>query len=501
MELDRLVRRLIDFLTPTVSHLAKHGREGLRVDLHLDSQLLQATRHLWGLLEPVISSRHELRHSLDAFGAAPEDEECRRAVRSVVKDILSHDVPLAREMESFFRDVDRNRCPRTKELSLSVAGPPGPADKAFQRLEIVRLLRSGIDPNRIAAKFKVDLPEIFSTNYLYSTAGAEGAILTAGSAPTWVDQLDNKDPLLRRLEMVRLLRTGTPASAVARQFDALEDYVLLIGQRFAEHGLPGIITDEDKVRFGPLHDEIRICSYNLQGVRKDGPFRFRLMARELSGYRPDLIAFQEVVSGAGVEDTGGQMARWLSSMSGEHYRSDFTYCHQFMDKYPEGVAVCARVPMKVAASIDLTANLSKGLRPSMDRRAHVAEAIVSGKKVLLVSVHLDHVKAGDVRRAQAEKLLSELDRLTLNIAYHALVLAGDLNDVEDSPALMLLKDAGYRDSYRACHKKGGATFPVPNPHSRIDYILVKGPAEILSAEIILNNTDFSDHLGVIAVLK
>jgi len=225
------------------------------------------------------------------------------------------------------------------------------------------------------------------------------------------------------------------------------------------------------------------------------------MARELSAYRPDLIAFQEVVSGAGIDDTSGQVARWLSAMTGEHYRSHFTYCHQFMEKYPEGVAICGRTALTGVTSIDLTANLAKGLRPSMDRRAQMAETTLLGKKILLVSVHLDHVEVGGVRLAQAEKLLSEIDKLTGNTDYYALILAGDFNDVEDSPALKLLKEAGFKDAYRVCHEAGGNTFAVPKPNARIDYILLKGPAEVVSAEVILNNPDFSDHLGVLAVLR
>jgi endonuclease/exonuclease/phosphatase family metal-dependent hydrolase len=502
VELDRVIRRLIDLLTPTVSCVGKGGPEAVPADLHLDTHHLQAVHRLWGLLEPIIASHHSLSESLEAWAAAPEDEDRRRALQSVARDALAGNGPVVREMELLCPEADRSLVWRKEKGSLSPARTPGLADKALQRLEMLELLRSGIDPIRIAAMFKVPLSEVFRINYDYSTAGVQGAIVPPEPLPTWIEQLDKADPLLRRLEMVRLLRTGTPAGVVARQFDALEDYVLLVGQRFAEQGVAGIITDDDRMRFaGVRGSEIRICSYNLQGVRKEeGAFRFRRIARELSAYRPDLIAFQEAVRGGGVEDTSGQVARWLSSILGEHYRSDFTYCHQFMDRYPEGVAVCARVPMKALGSIDLTTGLSGGLRPSMNRFAHVTEATVSGKNVILASVHLDHTKTEEVRTAQVEKLLWEMKELTPYSGCHALVIAGDLNAAEDSPAVKLLNKAGFRDSYRACHKKGGATFPVPNPTTRIDYILVKGQAEIVSAEVILDNQDFSDHLGILTVL-
>lgn len=498
MELKDLVRHVADLLTPAISYLVKHG---VPDDAYFDTYTIHATRQIWSLLRETITARQELRSCFDAYAAAPEDESRKNTFEAGLKTVLFRDRALAGELYSVVRELQKScvGTQRAAEVPLEHVLPP--TSETFRRLEILKLLRSGVEPGRIAERFKMQISDVFRINYDYSIAGARGAIISE-AFPAWIDQLDGNDPFLRRLEMVRLLRSGTPAAAVARQFDALEDYVLLLGQKFAQHGLPGIMTDEDVERFRAVNpNEIRILSYNLQGVRSDGSFRFRRMARELSRYRPDLIAFQEVVSGAGVDDTGGQIARWLSSMTGQHYRSHFAYCHQFMDKYPEGVAVCSRVPVKELTIIDLTIGLPKGLRPSMDRRAQMIETTLFGRKVILVSLHLDHVGAGEVRLAQAEKLLSELDRLTINADCYALILAGDFNDSQDSPALKLLKDAGYKDSYRACHKEGGNTFPVPQPDARIDYILVKGPAEVVSAEVILNNPDFSDHLGVVTVLK
>jgi endonuclease/exonuclease/phosphatase family metal-dependent hydrolase len=131
----------------------------------------------------------------------------------------------------------------------------------------------------------------------------------------------------------------------------------------------------------------------------------------------------------------------------------------------------------------------------------VTETSLMGRRVILASVHLDHLGAGEVRLAQAETLLSELDRMTGVTDSHALILAGDFNDTEDSPTLKCLKNAGYRDAYRTLHKNKGNTFPLPRPEARIDYVLVKGPAEIVAAEVILNNSDFSDHLGLTVVIR
>lgn len=498
MERQDVFRQLIDVLTYSVPYLVN---EGLPDDVYLDTLSIHAARRIWTALKPIMRSDRELKRCFQAFGSMPEDNDKRRALKSKLVAIFSRNAALAREIQSLLDDVRSSRV--LTETSRTFPIPEGsvPTNEALRRLEALKLLRSGVEAERIAERFGIPVGEVFRINYDYSVGGIRGAIISENS-PSWLEQLDGNDPLLRRLEMVRLLRAGTPASAVARQFNALEDYVLFLERNFAEHGLPGIITEQDVEHLRAIRrDTIRICTYNLQGVRDDGSFRFRRIARELAAYRPDLIALQEVISGAGVEDTSEQVARWLSAITGEHYRSHFTYCHQFMDRYPEGVAVCGRVGAETVHSIDLTAHLANGLKPGMARRAQVAETSLMGRTVILASIHLDHLGASEVRLAQAEKLLSELDRLTGTADSHAVILAGDFNDTEDSPALKRLKHAGYRDAYRTLHRNEGNTFPLPKPNARIDYIMVKGPAEIVAAEVILNNSDFSDHLGLTVVIR
>jgi endonuclease/exonuclease/phosphatase family metal-dependent hydrolase len=498
VERGNLLRELIKLLTPTASYLAK---KGLPDDIYLDTLSVNYARLIWSALVTLMESNPQLTGRLHAFASAPENAQNRKDLESILADTLSTNSVLEREIEVALEELGKSRGVGQiagTGVDRSAFGRP---NEVVRRLDVLRLLRSGIQIERIAEKFGMSAREVLGINYDYSVGGVRGAAIRE-TVPSWLEQLDSGDPVLRRLEMVRLLRAGTPCSTVARQFDALEDYVILLGEKFAEHGLPGIITEEDLERFLSLgHKEIRICTYNLHGVQREDPFRFRRMARDLSRYRPDLIAFQEVINGAGVEDTSGQVSRWLSAMTGEHYRSHFTYCHQFMDRYPEGVAVCARVRATMVKSIDLTTNLKEGLRPSMDRLAQMVEATMLGRKVILVSVHLDHLSVGEVRLAQAEKLVAEIDGLAATGDCHAVILAGDFNDTQDSPALKCLKDAGYRDAYRAHHRGGGNTFPTPKPEARIDYILVKGPAEIVSAELILNNPDLSDHLGVAAVVR
>ncbi len=376
----------------------------------------------------------------------------------------------------------------------------GKDDKVLKRLEMVYLLRSGIAPEEVARRFHVDVNYVFRVNAKFSIAGVAGLFSERG-ASSWLDGLDGDEPVLRRLDMVRLVRSGTPVSVVARQYDALDEYVERLCERFSRDGVAGILTDDDLDRFRVIYPaSIRVCSYNLHGTHNDGDGtqRFRRIARELARLDPHVAAFQEVLSGGGIEDTAVQITRWISSITGYHYRSRFLYCHHFMEKYPEGVGLSLRCRSQNVRSVDLT-HLAGGLRPTLPRNALVAEVEVYGRKVIFASVHLDHGADSTVRLAQAKKLVQEL---TLGAQDGACsILAGDFNDVEDSPVVSYLASAGYVDVYRACHKGAGATYPAGDPKARIDYIFVKGHTSIESSELLANDPELSDHIAIFAEVR
>ncbi len=371
----------------------------------------------------------------------------------------------------------------------------GGDDNVLERLEMVALLRSGTAPDEIARRFLVDEKRLYQLNERFSLAGVAG-LLSEGGPSGWLDGLDRDEPLLRRLDMIRLVRSGTPIPVVARQYNALDEYVERLCARFSRDGVAGILTDDDFDRFRAVHPPvIRVCSFNLHGTHDnvDGGRRFRRIARELGSLDPHVAAFQEVLSGGGVEDTSAQISRWITSVTGCHYRSRFLYCHSFMEKYPEGVALCFRRPAQKVRSIDLT-RLPGDLRPALPRNALVADVEIYGRKVTFASVHLDHSADSTVRLAQAEKLVSELGAGESDCS----ILAGDFNDLEDSPAIRYLVSAGYVDAYRACHEDEGPTYPAGGPNMRIDYIFVKGHTTIAASGLLADDPELSDHIAIFA---
>lgn len=99
-------------------------------------------------------------------------------------------------------------------------------------------------------------------------------------------------------------------------------------------------------------------------------------------------------------------------------------------------------------------------------------------------------------------------------AGHALqILAGDMNTDEHGAALQVLKDAGWHDTYAAAHpaQPTGRTFHAFNgeqcteePSGKIDWILTRGTAQVLAAEIIRDRMELrfpSDHYFVSATLS
>ncbi|KJR41392.1 metallophosphoesterase [Candidatus Magnetoovum chiemensis] len=193
----------------------------------------------------------------------------------------------------------------------------------------------------------------------------------------------------------------------------------------------------------------------------------------------------------------------MTNISGFYYRTHFAYCHPYMEKYPEGVAISAKYELTNKHSIDLNKGLKNGIRPLMDRFAAIGEAQIYKKRIIFASLHLDHDENQEVRLAQAEKLLSEIERLYgTDDSYYCCILSGDFNDIEDSLCLNYLKEQGFKDTYRICHPTGGNTFTTANPFTRIDYIMVKGDVKrIHHAELILNNPQYSDHIGLYAVIE
>lgn len=445
-------------------------------------------------LLPRIEAEKGPREALKALEAQPSDEDVRGAFRLALRKFFEKHPGLDADIARLLGP--RNTAGPAPRVSIESLDR---SDETLRRLEMVRLLRQGVPAADIARQYKTDAGFVFHLNAAFTAQGVLG-IAAGMPARRWLDQLRRDDPLLRRLEMVRLLRSGVPIDVVAAEFNAVPEYVQRQAERFDRDGSAGLVGEAEARRYHELHPPVlRVASYNLHGVHDQDDGRYRLIARELSAFEPDLVAFQEVINGGGVRDTSVQLAQKMSAMAGANYRSFFAHCHMFRETFPEGVAVVSRYPLMKPTVIDLTEGLESGLRPSMPRFAAACAAELPGRTVAFASTHLDHGSAPEVRKAQARKLAGELDRLYPEA--RLFLIAGDMNDIEGSSAIAFFAQAGYVDAYRACNRSAGATFTTVDPHARIDFILAKGAGGFVSAQTALAHPSLSDHLGVFAVMR
>jgi endonuclease/exonuclease/phosphatase family metal-dependent hydrolase len=502
MDIKSFSELLASFLAPFLPYLLKQKKYTGAAEGQ-EAYAWETAKELWHMLGPCVKQRSALQEILQEAALSPYDGDALTALSLQLKKLLNRDVKLAQEISGIW---EKAMPEEDRETPVTVPGDwdrcdiPGSHDDLLRRLEMIRLLRKGLPPEQIAGQFATDTQYLYRLNAAFSLSGLHGIL--SSDPKNWLDRLDGHDPVLRRLEMIRLLRSGTPPFVVAREFGAVTEYVRKIDDRFSKNGVIGILTEEDVRKFKSLYPEvIRICTFNLHGMHDNNRYRLKRIAREMNSLEPELCAFQEVISGRGIPETSAEIAGWMSRMTGAHYRTHFAPCHLFMEKYPEGVSVAAKYPFKNVQIIDLNKGLGKGLKPLMERFAAAMETEIYGRSIVFVSVHLDHAENREVRRAQAEKLLAELERLYKEKDHYCYVLAGDFNDVEDSPVMHFLKKEGYKDAYRQCNSGGGDTFSSSDPHTRLDYVMVKGNVRIHSAELVLDNPGLSDHKGVFAVIE
>jgi endonuclease/exonuclease/phosphatase family metal-dependent hydrolase len=126
----------------------------------------------------------------------------------------------------------------------------------------------------------------------------------------------------------------------------------------------------------------------------------------------------------------------------------------------------------------------------------VLEAVIKISKdqsVLFLATHFDHRRPDAERRASA-KFINELMGQQKNTPA---VLAGDLNDVPNSPTLKELGKLWMRTNPEIT-----PTIPVTKPMRQIDYILVQPKERWKVVETkVLDEAVASDHRAIFAVIE
>lgn len=262
-------------------------------------------------------------------------------------------------------------------------------------------------------------------------------------------------------------------------------------------------------RLGPALDEagagsalaarqpVTVATLNLHGPHEGEDRRYGRIARVLTDLCADVVSLQEVISPGG-PDTGRRLADRLAEIGDRPWSWAWQPCHLFYDRFPEGVGLAAASPLSRVTPIDLTEGLALGLRPKLQRWGLGALLSVGGRRLAAVGVHLDHGPDAEIRKAQAQKLVAELERAFPH--EEMVVVAGDLN-AEAEAVQEVLRAAGFRDAWPARCAEAGLTFPAGAPAERIDQVWFRGDALVTDARVAPADPRLSDHRGVVVTLR
>ena len=241
------------------------------------------------------------------------------------------------------------------------------------------------------------------------------------------------------------------------------------------------ITTEDNQNL-----RLRILSYNIhhaEGV--DGKLDIPRIAQVILSVNPDLVALQEVDKNTvrtGKVNQGIELSR-LTKMNSV-FGSNITF-----QGGQYGNAILSKFPI-IKNKNFLLPNVDSG-----EQRGLLQSQIqISNKEnVLFFSTHLDH-RRSDTERLASAKAINQI--ISLDNKSPA-ILAGDFNDVPDSPTLKELGKVWLRTN-----KKILRTIPASKPSRQIDYIFVQ-PKErwkIIESQV-LDEDIASDHRAIFSIIE
>lgn len=244
---------------------------------------------------------------------------------------------------------------------------------------------------------------------------------------------------------------------------------------------------------------VKLLSYN---IRFGGRGRELELAEMIKKIAPDLVVFQEAIDPKLIKRLAGVTGLAFWSARSEHsigYASKLPVAHHEWH-YPAGA------------------------------KHSFLEIVLAGSESRIFGLHLSSMfsKWGEQRRArEIRALLKSIERH--QEGFH--VLVGDFNtlapgevlETRKMPAWIralvwlsgrdiqretigIMKEAGYVDAYRMLHPEvKGYTFPVWDPHVRLDYVFVpeQFKGRVQSSEVVTDTGAIaaSDHLPLLSEIE
>lgn len=262
-----------------------------------------------------------------------------------------------------------------------------------------------------------------------------------------------------------------------------------VNNETSKPSLNNIIPKKNQKKLTTEDDQnlrLRILSYNIhhaEGV--DGKLDVPRIAQVILSVDPDLVALQEVDKNTirtGKVNQDIELSR-LTKMNSV-FGSNITF-----QGGQYGNAILSKFPI-IKNKNFLLPNVDSG-----EQRGLLQSQIqISNKEnVLFFSTHLDH-RRSDTERLASAKAINQIIGLDNK---SPAILAGDFNDVPDSPTLNELGKVWLRTN-----KKILRTIPASKPSRQIDYIFVQ-PKErwkIIESQI-LDEDIASDHRAIFSIIE
>ena len=262
-----------------------------------------------------------------------------------------------------------------------------------------------------------------------------------------------------------------------------------VNNETSKPSLNNIIPKKNQKKITTEDDQnlrLRILSYNIhhaEGV--DGKLDVPRIAQVILSVEPDLVALQEVdknTTRTGKVNQDIELAN-LTKMNSV-FGSNITF-----QGGQYGNAILSKFPI-IKNKNFLLPNVDSGEQRGLLR----SQIQISNKEnVLFFSTHLDHRRSDTERLASAEAINQII---SLNNKSPA-ILAGDFNDVPESPTLKELGKLWLRTN-----KKILKTIPASKPSRQIDYIFVQ-PKErwkIIESQV-LDEDIASDHRAIFSIIE
>ena len=262
-----------------------------------------------------------------------------------------------------------------------------------------------------------------------------------------------------------------------------------VNNETSKPSLNNIIPKKNQKKITTEDDQnlrLRILSYNIhhaEGV--DGKLDVPRIAQVILSVEPDLVALQEVdknTTRTGKVNQDIELAN-LTKMNSV-FGSNITF-----QGGQYGNAILSKFPI-IKNKNFLLPNVDSGEQRGLLR----SQIQISNKEnILFFSTHLDHRRSDTERLASAEAINQII---SLNNKSPA-ILAGDFNDVPESPTLKELGKLWLRTN-----KKILKTIPASKPSRQIDYIFVQ-PKErwkIIESQV-LDEDIASDHRAIFSIIE